>query len=222
MDQRRPAVVVLAAGRGQRFRGEGHKLEQLVGGETVLAHTLRQTMATGLRFVVVTSEHLAPLVRNHVAERDMLVLPAQDRLGRPAPVGMGHSIAAGVAATGDAQGWLIVPADMPLLQASTLLAVARALEQDPVAYAQYDGQRGHPVGFSAELFSELTALQGDEGARKLLARFPAQAVDVNDPGVLVDVDTVEDLHRVQSVHPAVPTPASARSRFQRTGGSAAG
>ncbi len=221
MDQRRPAVVVLAAGRGQRFRGEGHKLEQLVGGETVLAHTLRQTMASGLRFLVVTSATLAPLVRGHVAERDMLVLPTQDRLGRPVPVGMGHSIAAGVAATGDAQGWLIVPADMPLLQTSTLLAVARALEHDPIAYAQYDGQRGHPVGFSAELFSELTALQGDEGARKLLARFPAQAVDVNDPGVLVDVDTVEDLQRVVSVHPAVPTPASARNRLQRAGGGAA-
>ncbi|MBB3193014.1 nucleotidyltransferase family protein [Roseateles terrae] len=214
MDQRRPAVVVLAAGRGQRFRGEGHKLEQLVGGETVLAHTLRQTMASGLRYLVVTSTALAPLVRRHVAERDMLVLPTQDRLGRPAPVGMGHSIAAGVAATGDAQGWLIVPADMPLLQTSTLLAVARALEHDPIAYAQYDGQRGHPVGFSAELFSELTALQGDEGARKLLARFPAQAVDVNDPGVLVDVDTVEDLARVVSVHPAVPVPASARHRLR--------
>jgi molybdenum cofactor cytidylyltransferase len=171
-------------------------------------------MASGLRYLVVTSTTLAPLVRRHVAERDMLVLPTQDRLGRPAPVGMGHSIAAGVAATGDAQGWLIVPADMPLLQTSTLLAVARALEHDPIAYAQYDGQRGHPLGFSAELFSELTALQGDEGARKLLARFPALAVDVNDPGVLVDVDTVEDLARVVSVHPAVPTPASARHRLR--------
>ena len=141
MNQRRPAVVVLAAGRGQRFRGEGHKLEQVVNGDTVLALTLRQTMASGLPMLVVTSTALAPLVRRHVASRDMLVLPDQDRLGRPAPLGMGHSIAAGVAATGDAPGWLILPADMPMVRSTTLAAVAQAIEHDPIAYAQHRGRR---------------------------------------------------------------------------------
>jgi len=206
MNQRRPAVVVLAAGRGQRFRGEGHKLEQVLNGDTVLALTLRQAMASGLPMLVVTSTALAPLVRRHVASRDMLVLPDQDRLGRPAPLGMGHSIAAGVAATGDAPGWLILPADMPMVRPSTLAAVADAIERDPIAYAQHRGRRGHPVGFNAELFSELTSLQGDEGARRLLARYPAQAVDVDDPGVLIDVDTVEDLQRLK-VDPSMPRPS---------------
>ena len=80
MNQRRPAVVVLAAGRGQRFRGEGHKLEQVLDGESVLALTLRQTMASGLPMLVVTSTALAPLVRRHVAARDMLVLPVEKML----------------------------------------------------------------------------------------------------------------------------------------------
>jgi molybdenum cofactor cytidylyltransferase len=206
MNQRRPAVVVLAAGRGQRFRGEGHKLEQVLNGDTVLALTLRQTMASGLPMLVVTSTALAPLVRRHVASRDMLVLPDQDRLGRPAPLGMGHSIAAGVAATGDAPGWLILPADMPMVRSTTLAAVAQAIEHDPIAYAQHRGRRGHPVGFNAELFSELASLQGDEGARRLLARYPAQAVEVDDPGVLIDVDTVEDLQRL-AVDPSKPRPS---------------
>ena len=206
MNQRRPAVVVLAAGRGQRFRGEGHKLEQVLNGDTVLALTLRQTMASGLPMLVVTSTVLAPLVRRHVASRDMPVLPDQDRLGRPAPLGMGHSISAGVAATGDAPGWLILPADMPMVRSTTLAAVAQAIEHDPIAYAQHRGRRGHPVGFNAELFSELTGLQGDEGARRLLARYPAQAVDVDDPGVLIDVDTVEDLQRL-AVDPLKPRPS---------------
>ncbi len=216
MNQRRPAVVVLAAGRGQRFRGEGHKLEQVVGEDTVLAHTLRQAIASGLPLVVVTSAALAPLVRPHVAARDMLVLPAQDRLGRPMPIGMGHSIAAGVAATGDAPGWLILPADMPMLRTDTLLAVAQALADEPIVYAQYRGRRGHPVGFSAELFSELAALKGDEGARRLLARFPSQPVEVDDPGVLIDVDTVEDLQRVRLDGPAAVTaPAGAAGQRAR-------
>jgi molybdenum cofactor cytidylyltransferase len=53
--------------------------------------------------------------------------------------------------------------------------------------------RGHPVAFSPELYSELASLTGDEGARRLVARYPSFAVDVDDPGVLIDIDTSEDL-----------------------------
>ena len=49
------------------------------------------------------------------------------------------------------------------------------------------------MAFSAELYSELIGLTGDEGARRLVARYPSFAVEVNDPGVLIDIDTSEDL-----------------------------
>lgn len=185
-----------------RFHGSGHKLEQRLcaaaSSDTVLSRTLQHAIETRLRVVVVTTESLAPAVRGLVATRDVLALPDLDSRGRPSPVGMGHSIAAGVGATGDAEGWLIVPADMPLLRPASMLAVADALQDYSVAYAQYRGRQGHPVGFSAELYSELVALQGDEGARRIVARYPSQAIDLDDPGVLVDVDTVEDLQRLQA------------------------
>ena len=215
MINRRPAVVVLAAGRGMRFRGLGHKLEQRLGtsdgaDDTLLSRTLRHAIETRLRVVVVTSQALAPAVRRLVAARDVVALPERDSQGRLSPVGMGHSIAAGVGATGDADGWLILPADMPLLRPSSILAVADALGHYPVAYAQHRGRQGHPVGFSTELYSELVDLQGDEGARRIVARYPAQAVELDDPGVLIDVDTVEDLARVQEhqLHIAPPTAQS--------------
>jgi molybdenum cofactor cytidylyltransferase len=72
-------------------------------------------------------------------------------------------------------------------------AVAQALSGHSVAFAQHQGRRGHPVAFSAELYSELIGLTGDEGARRLVARYPSHAVDVDDPGVLIDIDTSEDL-----------------------------
>jgi molybdenum cofactor cytidylyltransferase len=202
----RPLVLVLAAGRGTRFRGKGHKLEQSLGADTVLERTLATVMATGLPMVVVSSAQLAPAARRLVASRDVVVMPEHDARGRPEPMGMGHSIAAGVAATGDASGWLIVPADMPLLQPHSILAVAAALGQNPVVYAQYRGQRGHPVGFNAELFSELVGLQGDEGARRILARYPSLGLELDDPGVLMDLDTEADLERLRA-HDA-PVPAS--------------
>lgn len=208
MTKRRPAVVVLAAGRGMRFRGAGHKLEQSLGDETVLARTIGHAIASGMRVVVVTTAALEPSVKRMVAARELVLVPELNARGQPNPLGMGFSIAAGVSATGDADGWLIVPGDMPMLRASSMVAVAEALEQYPVAYAQYRGQRGHPVGFSAELYSELVGLQGDEGARRLVARYPAQAVDVDDPGVLLDVDTDEDLARVRAHAAGQPSGAS--------------
>lgn len=192
-----PVVIVLAAGLGSRFTGSGHKLEQLLAGDdgaadaaAVLSLTLRHALASGLPVLVVTTAELAPLAQEEVAARDVLVVPSAARVrGR----GMGDSIAAGVAARSDAAGWLLLPADMPRVKPGTLKAVAKALEVHPVAFAQHHGRRGHPVGFSAELYSELIALTGDEGARRLVARYPAQAVEVEDAGVLIDIDTAEDL-----------------------------
>lgn len=204
MMKRRPTVVVLAAGRGTRFRGKGHKLEQSLGDaagtlglDSLLAHTLRHVIETHLPLVVVTTPALAPAVHRLVAARDVVVLPDRGGDGRALPIGMGHSIAAGVSAAGDAEGWLILPADMPLVQPATLLAVADGLEHYPVCYAQYRGIQGHPVGFGTELYSELVALQGDEGARRIVARYAAHPIAVDDPGVHIDVDTTEDLARLR-------------------------
>lgn len=187
-----PAVIVLAAGKGARFEGMQHKLEQSLGDSTVLGTTLRHVIASQLNVVVVTTAKLAALARAHVAARDVVVLPEVGSAGSEA-LGMGYSISAGVSARPDASGWLVLPGDMPLVQPATLLAVARELAQHAVVYAQHKGRRGHPVGFSAELYSELVALQGDEGARRLVSRYPAFGVEVDDPGVQVDVDTQTDL-----------------------------
>jgi molybdenum cofactor cytidylyltransferase len=61
------------------------------------------------------------------------------------------------------------------------------------------------VAFSGELFSELATLSGDEGARRLIARYPSAAVEVDDPGVLLDLDTQDDLERLRQVHEAPAT-----------------
>lgn len=187
-----PVVVVLAAGGGTRFEGEGHKLAQSLGASTVLESTLEQVVAAGLPVVVVTTAELVALACQVVAARDVILLP---RVGTHTdePLGMGYSIATGVGARPHAPGWLVLPGDMPLVRSDTLRGVARGLAQHAVAYAQYRGRRGHPVGFAAELFSELLMLRGDEGARRLVARYPAHPVDVDDPGALFDVDNRADL-----------------------------
>jgi len=203
-------VIVLAAGRSARFGAGRHKLAQPLGASSVLAQTLACAIASQLRTVVVTTSAFVDVARSSVATRDIVVLPEVGAEGAQA-LGMGTSIAAGVRASADSGGWLVLPGDMPLVRPSTLLAVARSLDHHPVAYAQHRGRRGHPVGFAAELYTELTGLSGDEGARRIIARYPAFAVDVDDPGILVDIDTEDDLDALRrgfSEPPAMP-PAAA-------------
>jgi molybdenum cofactor cytidylyltransferase len=184
-----PAVVVLAAGAGSRYHGTRHKLSEKLGGDTVLVRTLRNAIASEMSVVLVISESLIAEARGLVAPEDMVVVDSRTQT----VWGMGDSIAAGVSIHASATGWLVLPADMPLVKPSSLRAVADALDQQPIAFAQYRGRRGHPVGFGAELFSELVMLKGDEGARRLLARYPTAAVELDDPGVLFDIDTIDDL-----------------------------
>lgn len=197
--KQRPTIVVLAAGQGSRFSPDGmaaaaaHKLEQPLGDSTVLGTTLSHVIATGCPFVVVTTARLAPLAGAQVARRDIVEISEAD-----ARRGVGHSIAAGVAERPRASGWLVLPGDMPMIRAASILAVADALDEHAVAFSQYQGRRGHPVGFGAELYSELVELQGDEGARRIVARYPAHAVKVDDAGVLVDIDTPADLMRARA------------------------
>src|SRR5690606_25055147 len=141
-----------AAGQGRRFRQSGgtmHKLDALLGGMPVLERVLRTVAASGLDCHVVRPEQGACAALS----------------------GMGDSIARGVRATADAAGWLILPGDLPLVRAQSLLRVARELAAQPVVTPLWNGQQGHPVGFRAECFEALTLLRGDIGAASVVRAF---------------------------------------------------
>ena len=200
-----PAIVVLAAGLGSRFTGPSHKLSQALGAGSVLGQTLVHAIESRLPVTVVTTDGLAAEAARWVARRDIVVLPDVGSPGAGA-LGMGYSIAAGVSARPQAGGWLVLPGDMPMVKASTLVQVAAGLAHHAVVYAQYRGRRGHPVAFGAELFSDLVQLSGDEGARRVMARYPSVGVEVDDPGVLMDVYTEADLAALRASTGPVVTP----------------
>jgi molybdenum cofactor cytidylyltransferase len=169
-----PTVIVLASGRGERFKASGgstHKLQALLAGKTVLQHTLDAVLASGLPWHLEQADH----------------------------PGMGDSIAAAVAATPQAVGWLVLPADLPLIQSSTLLAIAAALATHDVVLPLYVGQRGHPVGFGAACRGALLQLVGSQGAAAIVRAYGAVEVAVNDIGVVTDIDTVQDLLQAESI-----------------------
>lgn len=169
-----PTVLILASGRGERFvasGGSSHKLHALLGGMTVLQHTLAAVQASGLPW--------------HVEDA-----------GHP---GMGDSISAAVRFTALSPGWLILPGDLPLIEPATLRLVAIALQYHEAVVPLYQGQRGHPVAFAANAGPALSALQGDTGAAPLLRTRKVHAVVVGDAGCVCDIDTVQDLERARAL-----------------------
>ena len=95
---------------------------------------------------------------------------------------------------------MVALADMPCVSPVTIQAIAARLREGAaIAAPFYRGQRGHPVGFSAVHRDMLLALHGDTGARPVLKRHAGQIVQiqVDDPGVLQDVDTRADADRLQ-------------------------
>ena len=112
--------------------------------------------------------------------------------------GLGASLAAGVAHSRDAQGWVVALGDMPFIDAATFRAVVEGLLGGAMVAAPVyrpTNARGHPVGFSQALRDELLALDGDEGARSIIARHHDDLVSipVDDRGIVVDIDTPDDL-----------------------------
>jgi molybdenum cofactor cytidylyltransferase len=174
-----PVVIVLASGRGERFAASGgtsHKLQARLAGKTVLQHTLDAVQASGLPW------HL-------------------EDAGHP---GMGDSIAAAVQATWPSTGWLILPADLPLVQGDTLRAVAAALAHHAVVVPVYRGQRGHPVGFSARCGPALLGLKGNKGAASVVAAHDTLELIVDDVGCVTDIDTVDDLRAAERLMASAP------------------
>ena len=175
--ENQPTVIVLAAGKGSRFLASGapqHKLHTVLGQLTVLEHTFNAVKSTGLPYVVVLPEH------------------------NPAG-GMGDSIAAGVKLAPNANGWLVLPADLPMIQPTTLLAVAQALHESTVVKPVYQGRYGHPVGFNRSCGADLLLLRGDEGARRVVQEQGFYTLEVNDVGCVADIDTLADLERVKAL-----------------------
>jgi molybdenum cofactor cytidylyltransferase len=107
---------------------------------------------------------------------------------------MGASLACAARAAGRQDGYLVALADMPFVRRSSIAAVRDALAAGaPLVAPYFRSRRGHPVGISGAFYSELVALSGDEGAKRLLEKHSAQKIPVGDPGVVRDIDTPGDL-----------------------------
>jgi molybdenum cofactor cytidylyltransferase len=185
------AAVILAAGAGQRLGGVAKALLPR-GDRTFLAAIAATAHEVGLvDGVVVVGPPFGDAVAAHARELGLrpIANPAPER-------GMASSVALGFAAIAESSAhaaWLW-PVDHPCVRASTLRVLAAALADREVAQPRFDGRGGHPPLVARGVWPRLVASANMErGARAVIGTADVVAMDVDDPGVVRDVDTAGDL-----------------------------
>ena len=181
--------MLLAAGAASRF-GSDKLRHALPHGVSIAAQAARHLKMEIPRVVAVVRPGSGELC-SHLEKEGCEVVVCEN-----AAEGMGASLACAARAAGEQDGYLIALADMPFLRRTTIGAVRDALASGaPLAAPYFRSRRGHPVGLSRGFFHDLLALQGDEGAKRVIAAHERQLVKipVGDPGALRDIDRPEDL-----------------------------
>jgi molybdenum cofactor cytidylyltransferase len=191
------AGLLLAAGFSRRFGS---------------ANKLTQRLSDGRLMGLASAQHLLAAIPLSIA----VIRPDEHELGELLSAAglqvvrcaqhqqeMADSLAAAVNFCADAavSGFVIALADMPFIQSSSYrLVVDKLVQGEQIVIPSYQGQRGHPVGFAASFKTELGNLHGDVGARSLINKYPQDVyvVDCGDPGILLDIDTVDALNHCQN------------------------
>jgi len=184
----RIGVLILAAGRSRRF-GSDKRLAALPDGRTVLEATIGAVSESGLPLLLCLGRADRALAERFRKD-DFRVLVCER-----AEEGMGATLAEGIAAIESWDGVLIALGDMPFIRPRSYQRVANALQHTGICVPTYNGQKGHPVGFSHSYFAQLTLASGEIGGRQVIEANSGSVsyLPLDDPNITRDIDTPADI-----------------------------
>ncbi len=192
------AAIILAAGCSTRF-GDDRSTTKAVahfGGAALVRRVAGAALASHASPVIVVTGHAGDLIASALKDCDVRLVDAPDYAA-----GLSRSLRAGVVALpADAEGAIILLADMPLIAPALIDALIATFEAAPNATAVvpiYAGRRGNPVLLARTLFATAAKLDGDRGAGQILAEIDGVVeCPVTDESIFADVDTPDDLRRL--------------------------
>ena len=190
---KRVAVVILAAGGSSRF-GQPKQLVHFAGA-SLIRRAASAAISSECSPVIVVLGANRDLIKPELADLSLRVVENQNWAK-----GMGGSIRVGLDAVleetkGKVDAALFMLCDQPMVASETLNQILKKFRENESALvaSEYENSLGVPALFRNDLFPALLALQGAEGAKKVIARFRDQAETVSFPEGSFDIDTPEDL-----------------------------
>ena len=180
-------AIVLAAGFSSRF-GSSKLLAELSSGKTVFQQTVERIAEAFPELFVVTRPEMVTALQKLAQGTSILGFEHADQ-------GMGATLAFAAQQIGDWDGCVVCLGDMPFIETSTYSLIAELVTVDSIVTPTFDSKMGNPVAFGKNLYTDLEALTGDSGGRRLTSMYPqaVRELRVSDPGILQDIDTLEEL-----------------------------
>jgi len=188
-------LVVLAAGKSERF-GKNKMLVNVLG-EPLIRRVVKNALSSQVNEVIVVLGYMASKI-----EKVLRDLPCKIVLNENFEEGMSSSVKIGLSKVSrEAEAVLFLPGDYPLVTAEDINKVISKFKETraEIVIASYKGKPGHPILFSRKLFGEIKEIREEEQGLKAVVRKHREDValaETNSPGVLIDVDTEEDLNRI--------------------------
>tara|TARA_B110000902_G_scaffold250641_1_gene310033 strand:- start:224 stop:802 length:579 start_codon:yes stop_codon:yes gene_type:complete len=180
-------AIVLAAGFSSRF-GSSKLLAELSSGKTVFQQTVERIAEAFPELLVVTRPEMVTALQKLAQGTSILGFEHADQ-------GMGATLAFAAQQIGDWDGCVVCLGDMPFIETSTYSLIAELVTVDSIVTPTFDSKMGNPVAFGKNLYTDLEALTGDSGGRRLTSMYPqaVRELRVSDQGILQDIDTLEEL-----------------------------
>lgn len=169
-----------------------------IGGITMLERVLTAFRKSRVdRTVVVLGAHEQDVLHS-VGLEDELVVFNRGHAG-----GMSTSLRAGLSAAGpDASAVIVALADQPFVKTSTIDRLVQSyMDSSPkIVVPVYRGVKGNPVLFDRSVFPEILRIRGDVGAKSVVEGNADRVlkVEVDDEGILIDIDTPPDFEAANS------------------------
>ena len=185
-------AIVLAAGFSSRF-GSSKLLAGLSNGKTVFQQTVERIAEAFPERLVVTRPEMVAALQELAQGTSILGFEHADQ-------GMGATLAFAAQQIGDWDGCVVCLGDMPFIETSTYSLIAGLVTGDSIVTPTFDSKVGNPVAFGKNLYTDLEALTGDSGGKRLTSMYPqaVRELQVSDPGILQDIDTLEELALYQN------------------------
>ena len=201
--KRRLEGIILAAGESRRMGYPKPLLD--IGGRTFIEHIAETMLAVVPRLVIVIGAH-RERVRAAIPRDARIAIVENPDYSR----GQLSSLKVGIGVIQpDSAGAIVHLGDHPMVRVETFRAIVDSYHRTgkPIVIARHDGRRGHPVIFDRALFAELLSAPEEEGARHVVNADPSRVayVDLNDPGINLDLDTPSDLARAGLPPPPPPS-----------------
>ena len=185
-------AIVLAAGFSSRF-GSSKLLAHLSNGKSIFQQTVERIAGVFPDRLVVTRPEMAAQLQSLAQGTSILSFEHAEQ-------GMGATLAFAAQQIGDWDGCLVCLGDMPFIETSTYRRIADNITADSIVTPTFNSKIGNPAAFGKNFFTDLGALTGDTGGRKLTSIYPqaVRELQVSDPGILQDIDTLEELALYQN------------------------